>query len=133
MARDQRCPDVDRAEARQRWCRAAMAQGGREGQRAHLWNGFGSDPVDRHLPGASSDDAYSFGSAFVGIGIAVLIIGGALAGLVFNRKTRQAIGAFESGDSAKALPVYKSIGSWAILDTALMVFAVLAMVAKWGA
>lgn len=79
-----------------------------------------------------SNDAFSFGSAFVGIGIAVVIIGGALAGLVFNRKTRQAIGLFESGDSAKALPVYKSMTSWAVLDTALLTFAVLAMVSKWG-
>jgi hypothetical protein len=79
-----------------------------------------------------SNDAFSFGSAFVGIGIAVVIIGGALAGLVFNRKTRQAIGLFESGDSAKALPVYKSMTSWAVLDTALLAFAVLAMVSKWG-
>lgn len=81
----------------------------------------------------SSNDAYSFGSMFVGIGIAVVIIGGALAGLVFAKKTRQAIGLFESGDSAKAMPVYKSIGSWAVLDTALVAFVVLAMVAKWGA
>jgi hypothetical protein len=81
----------------------------------------------------SSDGAYSFGSTFVGIGIAVVIIGGALAGLVFNRKTRQAVGLFESGDSARAIPVYKSIGSWAVLDTALLAFAVLAMVSKWGA
>jgi len=79
-----------------------------------------------------SNDAYSFGSAFVGIGIAVIIIGGALAGLVFNRKTRQAIGLFESGDSAKAMPVYKSIAPWAVIDTALLAFAALAMVAKWG-
>ena len=79
------------------------------------------------------DGAYSFGSAFVGIGIAVVIIGGALAGLVFNRKTRQAIGAYEGGDSAKAIPIYKSIVPWAILDTALIALVVLAMVAKWGA
>lgn len=79
-----------------------------------------------------TNDAFSFGSTFVGIGIAVVIIGGALAGLVFNRKTRQAIGLFESGDTAKAVPVYKSIGSWAVLDTALIAFAVLAMVSKWG-
>ena len=78
------------------------------------------------------NDGNEFSSAFVGIGIAVVIIGGALAGLVFNRKTRQAIGLFESGDSAKAMPVYKSIGSWAVLDTALVAFAVLAMVSKWG-
>ena len=80
-----------------------------------------------------SNDSFSFGSAFVGIGITVLILGGALAGLVFNRKTRQAIGLFESGDSAQAVPVYKSIRSWAVLDTALLVFVVLAMVSKWGA
>jgi len=61
-----------------------------------------------------------------------VIIGGAMAGLVFNRKTRQAIGLFESGDSAKAIPVYKSMISWAVLDTALLAFAVLAMVSKWG-
>ena len=61
-----------------------------------------------------------------------MIIGGALAGLVFNRKTRQAIGLFESGETAKALPVYKSIGTWGMLDTALVAFAILAMVSKWG-
>jgi hypothetical protein len=80
----------------------------------------------------SSNDAYSFGSTFVGIGIAVVIVGGALAGLVFNKKTRQAIGLFESGEATKATSVYKSIGSWAVLDTALLAFVVLAMVAKWG-
>jgi hypothetical protein len=67
----------------------------------------------------------------VGIGLAVLIAAGAMGGLIFNKKTRQAIGHFESGDSAKALSVYKSIGSWAVLDTALIAFAVLAMVSKW--
>lgn len=80
-----------------------------------------------------SNDAFSFGSAFVGMGIAIIVIGGAMAGLVFNRKTRQAIGLFESGDSAKATAVYQSISGWAILDTALLVFAILAMVSKWGA
>ena len=80
-----------------------------------------------------SNDAFSFGSAFVGIGIAVVIIGGALAGLVFNRKTRQAVALYESGDDARATPVYKSMTPWAILDTALVAFAVYAMVAKLGA
>ena len=80
-----------------------------------------------------SNDSFSFGSAFVGIGITVLILGGALAGLVFNRKTRQAIALFEGGDAAKATSVYRSIGGWAVLDTALLAFAALAMVSKWGA
>jgi hypothetical protein len=80
-----------------------------------------------------SNDSFSFGSAFVGIGIAVVIVGGALAGLIFNRKTRQAVALFESGDTARAVPVYKSIAPWAILDTALLAFAAYAMVAKLGA
>jgi hypothetical protein len=100
-----------------------VAQGGRQGQVLILLTGI-------YL--VLSNDAFSFGSAFVGIGIAVVIIGGALAGLVFNRKTRQAIGLFESGETAKALPVYKSIGTWGMLDTALVAFAILAMVSKWG-
>ena len=51
-----------------------------------------------------SSDTFSFGSTFVGIGIAVLIIGGAMAGLVFNRKTRQAIGHFEAATRRRLCP-----------------------------
>lgn len=89
------------------------------------------------LPGIylvlASDDAYSFGSAFVGIGIAILIIGGALAGLVFTPKTRKAIGLFENGEGSQAVATFKSIGVWGAIDTVLVLFAILAMVAKWGA
>jgi uncharacterized membrane protein len=77
--------------------------------------------------------AYSFASAFVGIGIGVLIIGGALAGMVFNRRTRQIITLYEKGEAAGVPAVYRSILPWAVVDTSLIAFVVLAMVGKWGA
>ena len=78
-----------------------------------------------------SDGAYTFGDAFVGIGIAVLIIGGALAGLVFNRQTKAAIAAYDSGNPAAAAPAHRAIAMWGTIDTVLVALAVLAMVAKW--
>jgi len=80
-----------------------------------------------------SDGAYSFGSAFVGIGIAILIIGGALAGLVFTRKTKQMIGLYDSGKTNEVAGIYRSLGTWGVIDTLLIAVAVLAMVSKWGA
>ncbi|MGI8518491.1 MAG: hypothetical protein ACR2ME_09165 [Acidimicrobiia bacterium] len=79
-----------------------------------------------------SDGAYEFSSVFVTIGFAVVIIGGALAGLVFNKKTRQMIGLYESGQDAQVPAIYRSVGTWGILDSLLIVVATLAMVSKWG-
>ena len=78
-----------------------------------------------------SDGAYKFGSLFVTIGIAVVIIGGALAGLVFNRKTKQMIGLFDSGQDAQVPAVYRSLSTWGIIDSLLIVVAILAMVSRW--
>ena len=79
-----------------------------------------------------SDGVFRFSSLFVTIGFAVVIIGGALAGLVFNRKTRQLIGLYDSGQDAQAPAIYRSLGAWGILDTVLVAVAILAMVSKWG-
>ncbi|MGH9896101.1 MAG: hypothetical protein ACREA0_29750 [bacterium] len=80
-----------------------------------------------------SNGAYSFGSAFVGIGIAILIIGGALAGLVFGRKARQMIALYDSGNTSGVAGIYRSLRTWGVIDTLLLAVAVLAMVSKWGA
>jgi hypothetical protein len=80
-----------------------------------------------------SDGAYSFGSVFVTIGIAVVIIGGALAGLVFGRRTRQMLALYDSGQDAQVPAIYRTIGTWGIIDSLLIVVAILAMVSKWGA
>lgn len=81
----------------------------------------------------NSGGAYSFGSTFVGIGFAVLIIGGALGGLIFSRKSKQAVALYEAGKPAETAPLHQSIALWGRIDTLLVAFAVLAMVAKWGA
>jgi uncharacterized membrane protein len=81
----------------------------------------------------SSNGAYTFGTVFVTIGLAILIILGALGGLVFNKKTKQMVGMLEGGNAALVAPAYKSLSNWGILDTALMAVAILAMVSKWGA
>lgn len=81
----------------------------------------------------TSDGIYRFSSLFVTIGFAVLILGGALAGLVFNRKTRQMIGMYDAGQDAQVAAIYRTLGTWGILDSLLVAFAILAMVSKWGA
>jgi uncharacterized membrane protein len=79
------------------------------------------------------DSGFSFGSAFVGIGIAILIVLGAMGGLVFSRKTKQMIGLYDSGNTSAVASIYRSLGTWGIIDTLLLALAVLAMVWKWGA
>ncbi|MGQ0849334.1 MAG: hypothetical protein ACT4OP_09495 [Actinomycetota bacterium] len=80
-----------------------------------------------------SDGAYRFGSAFVGIGFAVLIIGGALAGLFFTPQTKKAMAAFSAGDSSQGGSLMSRLGMVGVLDTLLIAFAVYVMVAKFGA
>ncbi len=81
----------------------------------------------------TSDGVYRFSSLFVTIGFAVLILGGALAGLVFGRKTKQMIGLYDAGQDAQVPAIYRSLSTWGILDSLLVAFAILAMVSKWGA
>lgn len=78
-----------------------------------------------------SDGAFRFSSLFVTIGFAVVIIGGALAGLVFGRKTKQMIGLYDSGQDAQVPAIYRSLSTWGIIDSLLIVVAILAMVSKW--
>ncbi len=80
-----------------------------------------------------SGSGYSFGSVFVGIGIAVLIVTGFMGSAVFGKKTKQILGMYDSGDTSNVAKVYRTIGPWGIFDTALVALAIFAMVAKWGA
>jgi uncharacterized membrane protein len=80
-----------------------------------------------------ANDRYSFGSVFVGVGFVVLLIGGALAGLVFTPQTKKAIALFAAEKKAEGAALMNRIGLVGIVDTVLVAVAVLAMVAKWGA
>ncbi len=81
----------------------------------------------------SSEGTYRFESPFVAIGIAVVIVGGALGGLIFSRKAKEAAALYQAGKVADTVPIHRTIAFWGRIDTLLIAFAMLVMVAKWGA
>jgi hypothetical protein len=74
---------------------------------------------------------WSWSSGFVWVGIAVVLIGGAMGGMLFTPLARKRLAALESGDEAAATGAQSRIIPFAVVDTALVVLAVLAMVHKW--
>ena len=54
-----------------------------------------------------SDESIKFSAPFVSIGFLVVIVGGALGGMVFAPGARKAAESFQSGDAATALPAYR--------------------------
>jgi hypothetical protein len=78
------------------------------------------------------DGPWDWGDGFVLVGIAVVVVGGALGGLVFAPLARQRLAGLESGDLASAEAAQNRIIPMAVLDTILVLTAVVAMVHKWG-
>ena len=76
---------------------------------------------------------WSWGSGFIWVGIAVVAIGAAMGGLAFGPLAKKRLAAIEFGDAAGAAAAQSRIIPLAFLDTALVLLAVLAMVAKWMA
>lgn len=81
----------------------------------------------------TGDGGIGFGSTFVSIGFAVIIIGAILGMAVFGPRSEQAAALHESGDGNQAAKVVSRLYATATLDTALVVLAIAAMVGKWGA
>ena len=79
------------------------------------------------------DNDWSWSAGFVWVGIAVVVIGGILGGAVFGPLANRRVEALESGDGGPAAAVQTRIVGFALLDTALVLTAVLAMVHKWQA
>ncbi len=80
-----------------------------------------------------TNDAWSFGSGFVSVGFAVVIIGAVLGMVFFAPRADRAASAFEIGDDAAGRAAASSIGTLALVDTALVLLAVVAMVGRWPA
>lgn len=78
------------------------------------------------------DGPWEWGDRFVWVGIAVVLIGGAMGGLVFAPLARKRLAGLESGDLASAEAAQSRIIPAAIFDTLLMLTAIVAMVHKWG-
>lgn len=76
---------------------------------------------------------YGFGSVFVTIGFAAVIIGAVLGSTVFGPKSTEIAEAIESGDNERANRVRATTGQFGVLDTLVVLFTIYAMVSKLGA
>lgn len=77
------------------------------------------------------DGGWSWGAGFIWVGIAVVVIGGAMGATLFAPLARRRAAALETGDAADADAAQSKIIPLALLDTTLVLVAVLAMVDKW--
>ena len=76
---------------------------------------------------------WEFGDGFVGVGIATVIIGAVMGGVAFAPQMKKRVAALDAGDPAAAKAALNKIYLFAVIDTLLVVLAVLAMVDKWKA
>jgi hypothetical protein len=79
------------------------------------------------------ETSYNFSAGFVAVGIAVIVIGALLGIFAFTRLAERQAEALRNGDPATAGALGNRIAALAVLDTALVVTAVVTMVAKWQA
>jgi hypothetical protein len=77
------------------------------------------------------DGDWSWSSGFIWVGIAVVVIGAVMGGAFFGPLAKQRAAALDTGDVAAADRVQGRIIPLALLDTALVLTAILAMVDKW--
>ncbi len=75
---------------------------------------------------------YGFADLFVSIGFLAVILGAVLGMAVFAPRGRRAADLHESGDSALAAPVERSIAGFGAFDTVVVAVTIVAMVSKWG-
>lgn len=73
----------------------------------------------------------SFGARFVSVGFAAVIIGAILGSAVLAPQGRLAASAHRAGDAAKVRLVERKLGGFNLLDTVVLVVAVVAMVQGW--
>lgn len=77
------------------------------------------------------DGDWGWDSGFIWVGIAVVIVGGVMGGVLFGPLAKTRAEALEYGDAPGAAVAQARIIPLALLDTALVMTAVLAMVDKW--
>ena len=80
-----------------------------------------------------SDGAFEFGSTFVAIGFAMIVIGALLGSFVFDPGSKKAADAFDAGDEAAIKATTGRLATFGVIDTLLMLFTITVMVLKLGA
>ena len=78
------------------------------------------------------DAAWEFSHVFVSIGFTVVIIATILGIVVLAKIGERATTAFAAGDDAAGNAGTNKLIPWVILDTVLVLIAIVAMVGKWG-
>ena len=78
------------------------------------------------------ETGWDWSDGFVGLGIAIVILGGITGVVGFGRLGKQRLDALEAGDTDAADAVLGRIVRLGVVDTALILLTVLAMVDKWG-
>lgn len=76
---------------------------------------------------------YEFSNTFVSIGFAAIIAGAAIGITQIGKGSERAAAAFNAGDDAAGRAAIAKYIPWAIVDSLIILVAVIAMVAKWGA
>ena len=80
-----------------------------------------------------SEGAYEMTDAFVVVGIVVVVVGAVLAMIVLGPNGRRIASAYEDGDRTLAESFARRSALIGWIDTALLAFATLVMVLRWGA
>lgn len=79
------------------------------------------------------EDVYGFGTTFVAIGFAMIVVGTLLGIFVFERSSVRAAEAIDAGDQAGATALRGRLAGFGIVDTVLLLFTITAMVLRLGA
>ena len=77
-------------------------------------------------------DAYGFGTRFVTVGFAMIVIGAVLGVVVFERSSNEAAEAIEAGDEGRIKATVSRIAGFGALDTVLLLLTIAAMVTRWS-
>ncbi len=78
-------------------------------------------------------DNIEFSAAYVSLGFVAVIFGAASGMAFFGPKSRELIAAHEAGDDAAVAGLLTKVNVMALVDTAIVILTVFAMVGGWGA
>lgn len=77
------------------------------------------------------DDAIGFGTMFVTVGFAMVVVGAILGSAVFERGSNEAADAMEAGDRDRIKRATSRLTRWGMVDTVLLLFTITVMVLRW--
>lgn len=77
-------------------------------------------------------DEYGFGTRFVTVGFAMIVLGAVLGFVVFEKGSERAAEAIESEDRGRVRSAISRLTAFGALDTLLLLLTIVAMVTRWS-